>query len=160
MILKIREPVARLKPIKNGPHEGECLLTPDGWRWFVFGDLEEVNWHDRHYRQDSLTGEDGPPVVHVDRWFVHPSPKSEEVFQVVTITSIHGKTQTFAFNTDAYLCNNQGDTVEKITVGKFISWGAQGDGPPPERVPGGFVEDVVKNSPKEHSISIAVPGSE
>lgn len=123
MIIKIAEPVIRLEPLNQSP--GQTASIPDGIRWCIFGDIEEVEWHDQMVPQAEIQGDDQrPPTYNVDRWFVHPDG-GEGLFWVVSFTTQVGKRVVVAFNTVAWLCNNQGDTVEKIGDAKRANWGAQ-----------------------------------
>lgn len=117
MILKFREPVYNHDPDPEnpeGPHVRGSIRT---YFWHIFGEVSEIEWIDETVTEDYICPSGGPPDlgrphIHVDSW-VRDEAKSR--FKLVHFTTNEGR-KTVAFNTTAFLCNDRGDTVDKIVV--------------------------------------------
>jgi len=115
MILKFREPVYNYDPDPEHP-DGPRIRGPiRTYFWHIFGEVSEIEWIDEPVDEDYICPgdpEEGRPRIHVDSW-VRDQAKSR--FKLVHFTVPDGR-KTVAFNTTAFLCNDRGDTVDKIVV--------------------------------------------
>lgn len=115
MILKFREPVYNYSPDPEYPDGPQIRGPVRTYFWHIFGEVSEVEFIDETVTEDYINPSDDPPEsgrphIHVDSWI---RDQAKTRFKLVHFTTPAGR-KTVAFNTAAFLCNDRGDTVDKI----------------------------------------------
>ena len=122
MILKFREPVYNYRTDPDCP-DGPKLRGDVRTHFFqIFGEVSEVQFIDECVRESEIcpAPDSGKPASHVDRWIRDRAKEDNNdergpLFKLVHFETPTGR-KTVAFNTTAFLCNDKGDTVDKIVV--------------------------------------------
>lgn len=95
MILKIAQELA---------YEENGLLKLG---WYLFGDIKEINY--KLFNKTEIKSKDRGYV------WIEQIEKQNKIYKA-NITFKNGEYKIFYFNTKAYLCNDEGKTIEKIVV--------------------------------------------
>jgi len=119
MILKFRSPIYKSVVDPENPERDRQVRGSHTHQWSIYGEVSQVHFSSEPIDEDDICPPPGSqkPQIRVDEWIRDPDEHAP-FFMIVHFDTPQGR-KTVAFNTVAYLCNDKGDTVEKISFPPF-----------------------------------------
>ena len=101
MILKVAQILTNLETLESTT------------RWFVYGDIQQISYDAQNREIDF--GKDAMPPV--DKHFFDNAAEGrgeQSSYNWIVLTFRDGQETTIGLSTIAYLCNDRGDTIQKL----------------------------------------------